>query len=98
MRHTKKAQLEVAFNWLVALVLIFTVFITFMVWNKPWQTFDNKISPKIDTSYEAGGKTAVDLMPQVRRNQALVPVIIIGAILAWAILSTIKPDPNYPFQ
>lgn len=94
----KKAQLEVGLNWLIAMIVIFAILIFSMIWYKPWQMLDSKISPQIDSSYCAGGKCATDIPPQQRRNQEVIPLIFIGGVILIAFLASIKRDPNRPYE
>lgn len=99
MKPTKKAQLESVFNWFVALILIFGIFIGYMAFTKPWQMVDHKLTPQID-SYEMGteNRDIRDLLPRARSTPSTAVVILIGSIILWAILSSLKQDPNYPIQ
>lgn len=95
----KKSQLaEFAYNWIVGLIILFIIIIFSMIWYKPWQTIDEKISPMIDTSYAAGGKNVSNLPPQFRKNQQLIPVIFIGGVIVILVLISLKQDPNRPYQ
>lgn len=94
----KKGQLEAMFTWMIALIVIAAIFMFFMVWMKPWQAIDHAISPKIDPNYCSGGKCATDIPPIARRNQGLVPVIMIFGVLTMAVLASLRKDPNYPQQ
>ena len=94
----KKAQLENLFNWFIAMILVFGMLTFSMFWYKPWQAIDNSISPKIDASYCSGGRCATDIPPQARRNQAIIPIIMIGGVVLIAFFSSLKKDPNYPYQ
>ena len=95
----KKAQLgDFAINWLIAMILVFGMISFTMLWYKPWQTIDNSLSPKIDASYCAGGKCATDIPAQARRNQVVIPVILIGGVILMAFLASLKRDPNVPYE
>lgn len=86
-------------TWFVAMILLFGVFVGFMVFNKPWQKFTGVVDPKIPDTYTANdGSNARELLPIFKRNQALVPVILMGVIVLWAFLASLKQDPNYPVQ
>jgi len=95
----KKGQLaEFAYNWIIGLIVLFILIIFTMIWFKPWQAIDNEISPKIDSSYQAGGKYAEDLPGQFRKNQRVIPFIFIGGVIVILVLLSIKQDPNYPYE
>lgn len=94
----KKAQLEVGLNWIIAMIVVFTLILFSMLWFRPWQMIDNAITPHIDSSYSAGGKSALDIPVQARRNQALIPVILIGGTILIAFFASIKRDPNVPYE
>ena len=94
----KKAQAEVLLNWFIAIAVIFLIVLFSMIWlGNPWQKVDSSISPMIDNTYCGEDTCADDLPPQFRRNQGLVPVIIIIAVLLIAFLSGIRRDPNVPY-
>jgi hypothetical protein len=95
----KKSQVgEVLVNWIVAMIVVFGLIIFSMLWFKPWQKIDSAISPKIDSSYQAGGNYATDIPVQQRRNQAVIPIILIGGTILIAVFASIKRDPNHPYQ
>lgn len=93
----KRGQLELLMNWFMAMVLIFGFVIFFMVWVKPWQEIDNKITPQIDDSAYSGDTVPSDLLPQIRRNQAIGPILMIVGVLGIAIMSSLRRDPNRPY-
>ena len=98
-RQAKKGQLEAMFTWIVALIVIFVIYLFVMIWIKPWQAVDNALTPKIDASYSGtNGKCADDIPPIARRNQMLVPLIMMIGVLVMAILASLRKDPNYPNQ
>jgi len=95
----KKAQLaEFAHNWITGLVVFFIVFIFSMLWYQPFQMIDDKLTPMINNSYQAHGRSVEDLPPQFRRNQTLIPYIFLGGIMVILVLISLKQDPNLPYQ
>lgn len=95
----KKGQdLMPLLNWFIAMILIFGMVMFSMMWNKPWQAVDHAISPQIDASYESQGRSALDIPPQARKNQKIIPVILVGGVILVAFFGSIKRDPNRPYE
>jgi len=82
----------------MALFIIFIIVIGFIVFTKPIRIVDAKLVEHLNGSTYAGKDVANELFPKIRKNYIAVPLILIVGTLLIAVLSSLKQDPNYPYQ
>jgi len=100
-RFTKKGQYmpespNPLFNWFIAMILIFTVLVIYFVMTRPFQIVDDTLSPRINLTTD--NNDAKTVLSKIRIYWTVWPVIIIASIIFWAFLTSLKQDPNYPYQ
>ena len=101
MFTTKKAQYmppqesnHPLWSLFIAMILIFTVVVIYLVMTRPFQIVDDKLSPKINLTTD--NNDAQEVLNKIRLYWVVWPVIIITSIIFWAVLMSLKQDPNYP--
>lgn len=95
MRY-KKASLM---PWFFALLLIFFIAVAYFAFTKPFQFIDDQYSSEINfTKSPTRTNDAQEVINKVRMYWVVWPVIIIAFIILWAFFSSLKQDPNYPYQ
>ncbi|HLD78167.1 MAG TPA: hypothetical protein VJB16_04005 [archaeon] len=82
----------VAFVWLTALVIIFTIGLIYTTMTEPYETVWNYTHDRInDTAYEA-------TFTQLRTLWRYWPILTTVGIMLWAVLSSMRRDPNEYYQ
>ena len=86
-------------NWFIGLGLIFLIGIGWMLLTKPFVKLDNSIEPLLDDSkYENQDNKPIDVVKTVRKYWVAFPIVLIVSIIVWMYLSSLKQDPNYPYE
>ena len=100
-KFTKKAQYmpespNPLFNWFTAMILIFMCLVIYYVMTRPFQIVDDTLSPRINLTTD--NNDAREVLSKIRMYWVVWPVIIITSIIFWAFLTSLKQDPNHPYQ
>jgi len=102
MLDTKKAQYvpqatgHPIGNWFIALFLIFAVAVLYFSMTKAFIQVDDVASPLINLTTD--NNDAQQVLSKVRMYWIAWPLIIIASIILWAFFTSLKQDPNYPYQ
>jgi len=92
MEH-RKAQLM---NWFIALILILYISIAYFVMTKPFQYVDQHLSPMVNiTTPTQDGQEVIN---KIRMYWVVWPILILAFIILWAFFSSLRQDPNFPYQ
>ena len=93
---TKKASLM---PWFFVLILIFFIAVAYFAFTKPFRFIDDQYSPKINfTKSVTMTDNAQEVINKVRLYWIVWPIIIIAFLIIWAFFSSLRQDPNYPYQ
>ena len=97
---TKKASFM---NWFWALILILFISTAYFAMTKPFQFVDNQLSPQINftkenTASATNTNHAQEVINKVRMYWVVWPILIIAFLILWAFFSSLKQDPNFPYQ
>lgn len=83
----------------MALILILFVATAYFAFTKPFRFIDDQYSPKINFTKDAAKtEEAQEVINKVRLYWVVWPILIIAFLILWAFFSSLKQDPNYPYQ
>lgn len=84
---SKKAQIVV---WMFALVFLFMISLVYIIMTKPFITVhDTFASNFTGTIYEP-------TFEKIRTFWVIWPILVIVGVFIWAILSSMRSNPNFP--
>lgn len=82
-----KSKKGAAFTWIAALMMIFFIAIIYIVMTEPFEVVYDEMRGRVDADHQT-------VFDQIRSVWGLWPLILIIGILAWAVLRSMRRDPN----
>lgn len=83
----KKGQ---AYVWIFALAFLFMIGVVYIIMTKPFITIHDIFAPNFTgTQYEP-------TIQKIRTFWVVWPILVTVGIIIWALLSSMRRDPNFP--
>ena len=94
----KKSQANPIAVWIMVLVFIFITAAVYFATTKGFIALSDYATPKIDFTGTGNHDHAIEVLHKVTNYWIAFPVVFIMSLIGYAIWTSLKQDPNYPYR